>query len=84
MNIKKNLFSDLKKIWEKENKPKKFLPGKSVVPVSGKVINFDEIKLMIESSLDGWLTTGRFNKLFEKTIAKKTGSKIAINISEKI
>ena len=81
MNIKKNLFSDLKKIWEKENKPKKFLPGKSVVPVSGKVINFDEIKLMIESSLDGWLTTGRFNKLFEKTIAKKTGSKIAFTVN---
>jgi CDP-6-deoxy-D-xylo-4-hexulose-3-dehydrase len=81
MNIKKNLFSDLKKIWEKENKPKKFLPGKSVVPVSGKVINFDEIKLMIESSLDGWLTTGRFNKLFEKTIAKKIGSKIAFTVN---
>ena len=66
MNIKKKLFSDLQKIWEKENKVKKFLPGKSIVPVSGKVIDFDEIKLMIESSLDGWLTTGRFNKLFEK------------------
>ena len=81
MNIKKKLFSDLQKIWEKENQVKKFLPGKSVVPVSGKVIDFDEIKLMIESSLDGWLTTGRFNKLFEKTIAQETGSKIAFTVN---
>ncbi|MDA9754485.1 lipopolysaccharide biosynthesis protein RfbH [Candidatus Pelagibacter sp.] len=81
MNIKKKLFSDLQKIWEKENKVKKFLPGKSIVPVSGKVIDFDEIKLMIESSLDGWLTTGRFNKLFEKTIAQETGSKIAFTVN---
>ena len=49
--------------------------------MSGKVIDFDEIKLMIESSLDGWLTTGRFNKLFEKTIAQETGSKIAFTVN---
>ena len=38
-----------------------FLPGVTPIPVSGKVIGFDEISLIIESALDGWLTTGRFN-----------------------
>ena len=45
-----------------------FLPGTSNVPVSGKVIDKDDIKKMIEACLDGWLTTGRFNKIFEKNI----------------
>jgi CDP-4-dehydro-6-deoxyglucose reductase, E1 len=46
-----------------------FLPGISVVPPSGKVIGAEELKLMVEASLDGWLTTGRFNDEFEKRLA---------------
>jgi len=46
-----------------------FLPGVSDVPVSGKVIGALELKNMVEASLDGWLTTGRFNELFEKKLA---------------
>ena len=40
--------------------PKTFIPGKSTVPVSGKVIGANELKMMVDASLDGWLTTGRF------------------------
>ena len=36
---------------------------------------------MLEASLDGWLTTGRFNDLFQIEIAKQTGSKIAITVN---
>jgi CDP-6-deoxy-D-xylo-4-hexulose-3-dehydrase len=42
-----------------------FAPGKSVIPPSGKVIGARELELMVEASLDGWLTTGRFNDSFE-------------------
>jgi len=59
----------------------KFVPGVTPVPVSGKVIGKEEIKNMIEASLDGWLTTGRFNKLFEKKIADAVGAKIAITVN---
>lgn len=38
-----------------------FVPGESPVPVSGKVIGETELQYMVEASLDGWLTTGRFN-----------------------
>ena len=58
-----------------------FLPGISNVPVSGKVIDKDDIKKMIEACLDGWLTTGRFNKIFEKNITEFTGSKLAITVN---
>jgi len=59
----------------------KFVPGVTPVPVSGKVIGKEEIKNMIEASLDGWLTTGRFNKVFEKKIAEAVGAKIAITVN---
>lgn len=37
--------------------PREFVPGHSVVPPSGKVLDAEELKLMVEASLDGWLTT---------------------------
>lgn len=53
--------------------PRAFVPGTSVVPPSGKVIDGEELKLMVEASLDGWLTTGRFNDEFEKRLASFIG-----------
>ena len=61
--------------------PKPFVPGQSVVPVSGKVIGAKELQLMVEASLDGWLTTGRFNAAFEERLAKYLGVKYLITVN---
>ena len=53
--------------------PKDFVPGESVIPPSGKVIGARELQMMVEASLDGWLTTGRFNAEFEKKLAEFIG-----------
>lgn len=53
--------------------PNEFVPGVSVVPPSGKVIGAPELQLMVDASLDGWLTTGRFNDMFEARLAKFLG-----------
>lgn len=55
--------------------PRAFQPGSSVVPPSGKVLGAAELKNMVEASLDGWLTTGRFNDAFEKRLAEFLGAK---------
>jgi len=56
-------------------KNKEFIPGVSEVPVSGKVIGTLELQNMVEASLDGWLTTGRFNEQFEDKLSKILGVK---------
>ncbi len=61
--------------------PKPFDAGKTVVPVSGKVIGAKELQLMVEASLDGWLTTGRFNAAFEERLAKYMGVKHLITVN---
>lgn len=53
--------------------PKPFVPGETVIPPSGKVIGARELELMVEASLDGWLTTGRFNEQFEGNLARFLG-----------
>ena len=76
--MKKEIFNLVNKYLNDKNKNNKFILGKSHVPVSGKVIKNDDIIKIIDSALDGWLTTGRYNKLFEKEIAKNIGAKLAI------
>lgn len=56
-------------------KKTEFVPGETHIPVSGKVIDSDELKLMVEASLDGWLTTGRFNDQFQSKLANFIGVK---------
>ncbi|WP_028996362.1 lipopolysaccharide biosynthesis protein RfbH [Azohydromonas australica] len=61
--------------------PKPFVPGESPVPVSGKVIGARELQLMVEASLDGWLTTGRFNAAFEQKLAQFLGVKHCLTVN---
>ncbi|MBF4395763.1 DegT/DnrJ/EryC1/StrS family aminotransferase, partial [Vibrio anguillarum] len=56
-----------------EYAPKMFIGGESVVPPSGKVLGAKELQLMVDASLDGWLTTGRFNDAFEKRLGEYLG-----------
>jgi len=58
-----------------------FLPGLTAVPPSGKVLGAEELKNMVEASLDGWLTTGRFNAEFEKKLAAFIGIKHLITVN---
>ncbi|MDP3878459.1 MAG: lipopolysaccharide biosynthesis protein RfbH [Methylobacter sp.] len=60
------------------NTAQSFVAGQSAIPPSGKVIGVTERQLMVEASLDGWLTTGRFNKAFEQRFAEFVGVPYAL------
>ena len=61
--------------------PPPFLPGASMVPPSGKLLDARELQHMVDASLDGWLTTGRFNAEFEKKLAAFIGVKHLITVN---
>jgi len=61
--------------------PQVFLPGVSMVPPSGKLLDSTELKMMVEASLDGWLTTGRFNEEFQNKLAAFIGVKHLITVN---
>ncbi|MBA4027058.1 MAG: lipopolysaccharide biosynthesis protein RfbH [Cyanobacteria bacterium DS3.002] len=61
--------------------PKPFIAGSTVVPPAGKLIGPEELKNMVEASLDGWLTTGRFNDEFEKRLAAFIGVKHLLTVN---
>jgi CDP-6-deoxy-D-xylo-4-hexulose-3-dehydrase len=54
-----------------------FIPGESPIPVSGRVFDASDIQSLVDSSLDFWLTTGRFAAQFEKSFAQFFGVRTA-------
>jgi CDP-6-deoxy-D-xylo-4-hexulose-3-dehydrase len=69
-------------LYAKEQYEKKaFIPGETVIPPSGKLLGEEELQNMVAASLDGWLTTGRFNAEFEKKLATFLGVKYCLTVN---
>jgi CDP-4-dehydro-6-deoxyglucose reductase, E1 len=60
---------------------KEFSPGEDPVPVSGKVLDSKDFTSLVDSSLDGWLTSGRFTEQFERQLAKFIGARSALFVN---
>lgn len=79
--VNKKLAQEIKKEYQKRFGNKKFIPGKTPIPPSGKVFDEKELRKMVEAVLDGWWTEGRFNQEFEEKFAKWLGRKFCITVN---
>lgn len=79
-NIESNLVELLLPTLTK-NVTKTIIPGQDYIPVSGKVIDENDLLYGIDAVMDGWLTTGRFGKKFEYQFAQYFGSKSSLLVS---
>ncbi len=52
-----------------------FIAGETPVPVSGKVLDSSDFVSLVDSSLDGWLTAGRFTEDFQRKLGKFVGAR---------
>lgn len=60
----------VEKHYEAVHAPKReFVPGKTYIPYGGRVYDAEEIRMLADSTLDFWLTAGRFVKQFEEELA---------------
>ncbi len=76
--LKNEIFRLTEEYYELiHNKKSEFIPGVSPVPVSGRVFDASDMKSLIDSSLDFWLTTGPFNDQFESKLSKFLGVRFA-------
>jgi CDP-6-deoxy-D-xylo-4-hexulose-3-dehydrase len=66
---------------KEQYKSKPFIRGTTLVPPSGKLLGEEELQNMVAASLDGWLTTGRFNAEFEKKLAAFLGVKYCLSVN---
>ena len=61
--------------------PSSFIAGDSPVPVSGKVLDSSDLVALVDSSLDGWLTAGRFTEQFQRALARYVGARSSIFVN---
>ena len=64
-----------------QNTTKKYVPGQDYLPVTGKVLDADDLLHGVDAALDGWLTTGRFGPKFEQKLAKWFGCKSSLVVN---
>ena len=74
-DLRAQILSLSERYAELAHGPKEFVPGTSAVPPAGKVLGAPEMRNLVDSALDFWLTTGRFNSKFEAVLAKATGTR---------
>jgi CDP-6-deoxy-D-xylo-4-hexulose-3-dehydrase len=76
---RKDILSKVGEFYHLFHKPQEaFNPEKSSLPYGGRVFDDKEMKSLVDSSLDFWLTSGRFTKEFEKEFARFIGVKYAL------
>lgn len=73
--IPRSIKKEVKSYFDRNFSEKKFIPGTSIVPVSGKIFDEEELYNGIEAVLDGWWTEGRFAQSFEKEFSQFLGVK---------
>jgi CDP-6-deoxy-D-xylo-4-hexulose-3-dehydrase len=73
--LREQVFSAVKSYYNYKFKQKNFIPGETYIPASGKVFDEQELVKLVDSSLDFWLTTGRYAAEFEQRFAEWMGVK---------
>lgn len=74
--LKQEILQKTREYYELVHKPSKeapFEPGKSRVAYAGRVFDEKEMVNLVDSSLEFWLTTGRYAEQFEKDFARLLG-----------
>ena len=86
--MKENNLSNLNSSLKKEltsiiqgNINSKIIPEKDYIPVTGKLLDPNDILFGVDATLDAWLTTGRYAKKFEPTLAKYIGAKSSLLVN---
>lgn len=79
--MNKKLEQEIKKKYHEKFGIKKFIPGITSIPASGKIFDEKEMMAMCEAVLDGWWTEGRFASEFEKKLAKWLGRKYCLAVN---
>jgi CDP-6-deoxy-D-xylo-4-hexulose-3-dehydrase len=60
---------------------KVIIPGENYIPVTGKVLDEDDILMGVDSMLDAWLTAGRYSDEFERKLARYMGSRFSFLVN---
>ena len=71
--LREEALSAVRRYSDEAHRQPEFVPGETPVPVAGRVIGAPELEALVDASLDGWLTEGRFAARFAPAFARAAG-----------
>jgi CDP-6-deoxy-D-xylo-4-hexulose-3-dehydrase len=80
-NIQDQLLLESLRTIAKRKTTQTIIPGENYIPVTGKVLDEEDILLGVDAALDGWLTAGRFANKFEADFAAYFGASKALLVN---
>lgn len=80
-DLRQKILNDVRTFAARQLERQPFVPGETPVPVSGKVLDAEDYAYLVDASLDGWLTSGRFTAEFERKLAKFVGTRGAVFVN---
>lgn len=79
--LRERILGLVEEYWAEAFAPEEFIPEVTPIPVAGRVFDAKEIQSLVDSSLDFWLTTGRFAEQFEKEFARFFGRRYSVLVN---
>ena len=80
-NLKNQHLIDSIREIARNNTTKTIIPGVNYIPVTGKVLDEEDILMGVDSILDAWLTAGRYSEEFERNLARYMGSRFSFLVN---
>lgn len=79
--LRRQILALVRAYYEAAFDQKCFVPGETLVPVSGRVFDAEDLIYAVEAGLDFWLTAGRFSAQFEREFARFFGLRHAMLVN---
>ncbi len=76
MSNSREQILDAAEEYYEQNKPPVLIAGETYLPVTGKILDREDCRALVDASLDMWLTAGRHAAIFERDFAKFWGKKL--------
>lgn len=79
--IREEIFEKVRELYQLRKSGEEFIPGKSPVSYAGRIYDEREMISLVDSSLDFWLTLGRYGNRFEKEFSEFLGVRNTILVN---
>ncbi len=73
VELREQILSLGEDFFAQQEHARQFVPGKTYIPCAGKVLDAEDLRHLLDASLDMWLTAGRHAVEFERALAARFG-----------
>ncbi|MFN8611345.1 MAG: lipopolysaccharide biosynthesis protein RfbH [Vulcanimicrobiota bacterium] len=81
MNRREQILALAEEFFAEQFAARPFIPGETVLPANGKVLDASDLRNLLDASLDLWLTAGRFSEEFERKFARYWGARFSLLVN---